>query len=303
MEDIVQIQQFAEMKKNSADFSQMGENYIFSRLSTSNRDIHVLNSPLRFNGLTFFMCRQGSLKVEINLEHFSITPHSLMIIAPGSMFQVEETDWENLDGDLLFISTSFLNDINIDINALSQGTLIGQNRQDVMNLSPEEFNLLIKYFELLHKNNIDNSSSIFSTNIARTLVAATIYQVLQFASTRTPKDIEEPTDGTKSRRMSYVHDFIRLVHQFHRQERGVSFYAEKLFISPKYLSLLVKEATGRSAANWIDSFVILEAKNLLRFSGKNIQQVAYELNFSNQSAFGKLFKNLTGMSPTEYQKS
>ena len=63
------------------------------------------------------------------------------------------------------------------------------------------------------------------------------------------------------------------------------------------------KATGRSAAAWIDECVILEAKNLLRFSGKNIQQIAYELNFSNQSSFGKYFKHLTGMSPSEFQKT
>ena len=83
----------------------------------------------------------------------------------------------------------------------------------------------------------------------------------------------------------------------------MAFYADKLFISPKYLSLLVKEATGRSAANWIDEYVIMEAKNMLRFSGRNIQQVTYDLNFPNQSSFGKYFKHLTGMSSTQYQRS
>ena len=128
-----------------------------------------------------------------------------------------------------------------------------------------------------------------------------LYQVIQFASKRL-KDQSEPKKP-RSRRSGYVSDFIKLVHEHHTRERSVGFYAGKLFISPKYLSLLVKEATGRSAAEWIDEFVILEAKNLLRFSGKNVQQVSYELNFANQSSFGKYFKHLTGMSPTEYQRS
>ena len=68
------------------------------------------------------------------------------------------------------------------------------------------------------------------------------------------------------------------------------------------MSLIIKEATGRTAAQWIDDYVIMAAKKLLRFSGKNIQQVAYELNFSNQSAFGKYFKRITGMSPTDFQR-
>ena len=101
--------------------------------------------------------------------------------------------------------------------------------------------------------------------------------------------------------MTYVHDFIGLVREHHRRERTVAFYADKLFISPKYLSLIIKETLGRSAAEIIDDYVILEAKNLLRFSGKDIQQVSYELNFPNQSSFGKYFKHLTGLSPSEYQ--
>ncbi|MFG6396731.1 MAG: helix-turn-helix domain-containing protein, partial [Muribaculaceae bacterium] len=104
-----------------------------------------------------------------------------------------------------------------------------------------------------------------------------------------------------SRKLAYVRTFLRLVRNNHRQERAIGFYADQMFISPKYLSLIIKEATGRSAAEWIDQYVIQEAKNLLKYSGKNVQQVAYELNFSNQSSFGKYFKHLTGLSPTQFQ--
>ena len=91
--------------------------------------------------------------------------------------------------------------------------------------------------------------------------------------------------------------------EYHKAERAISFYAEKMFISPKYLSLIIKESTGKSAGEWIDQYVIQEAKNMLRYSGKNVQQISYELNFPNQSSFGKYFKNLTGMSPTAFQNT
>ena len=126
------------------------------------------------------------------------------------------------------------------------------------------------------------------------------YQMLQFINSRSDND---DNTGSLSRRANYVREFMQLVHQNFRTERGVAFYASKLFITPKYLSQIIKESTGRSAAEWIDQYVIIEAKNLLRFSGKNVQQVAYELNFPNQSSFGKYFKNLTGMSPTKFQHS
>ena len=85
------------------------------------------------------------------------------------------------------------------------------------------------------------------------------------------------------------------------QERSVTFYAEQLCITPKYFSMLVKKLSGKSAAQWIDNYVILEAKNLLKYSDMSIQEIAYQLNFSTQSFFGKYFKHQTGMSPTEYR--
>ena len=155
--------------------------------------------------------------------------------------------------------------------------------------------------EMIHTNTTFNTEPVYVRSISRCLMAAVVYQLIQMGRNRAKTD--EPVTPGMARRNNYVRDFIKLVHQHHKRERSVAFYASKLFISSKYLSSLVREASGRSAAEWIDEYVILEAKNQLRFSGKNIQQIAYDLNFTNQSAFGKYFKHLTGMSPTEFQRS
>lgn len=86
------------------------------------------------------------------------------------------------------------------------------------------------------------------------------------------------------------------------KERNVSFYARQLNITPKYLSSVVKEVSGKTAAKWIDESVILEAKSLLKYSGMSIQEIAYHLNFSTQSFFGKYFKQHTGTSPSRYKR-
>lgn len=144
--------------------------------------------------------------------------------------------------------------------------------------------------------------SLYVKSIARNLVSALVYEMMEIA-VKYDEPVNDENNRYKSRRIGYVHDFMQLVTRYHTKERSVGFYADKLYISPKYLSLIIKETTGKSAAQWIDEYVILEAKNMLRFSGKNIQQIAYDLNFTNQSSFGKFFKHLTGMSPTEFQHS
>ena len=97
-------------------------------------------------------------------------------------------------------------------------------------------------------------------------------------------------------------DFTALLQQHSKRERNVGFYAAQLNITPKYLSAVVKEVSGKTAARWIDESVILEAKTLLKYSGLSIQEIAYRLNFSTQSFFGKYFKQHTGFSPSRYKR-
>ena len=102
---------------------------------------------------------------------------------------------------------------------------------------------------------------------------------------------------------SVVERFMELVQEHYREERLIGFYADKLCITPKYLSKLVKEHTGRSAGDWIENHVILEARAMLQSSDMTIQQIAAALNFPNQSFFGKYFKRVTGLSPKQYRNA
>ena len=86
------------------------------------------------------------------------------------------------------------------------------------------------------------------------------------------------------------------------QTCALPIYAGKLCVTPKYLSLLVKNVSNRTAGEWIDNYVVLEAKALLSSSTLSIQEISDRLNFTNQSFFGKYFKQHVGISPTEYRK-
>lgn len=96
--------------------------------------------------------------------------------------------------------------------------------------------------------------------------------------------------------------FRELLMEECRMHREVTFYADKLCVTSDYLSKVVREYDGQSAAKWIINAVITEAKILLREPDKTINQIAIELNFPDQSTFGKFFKRNTGLSPLEYKK-
>lgn len=98
-----------------------------------------------------------------------------------------------------------------------------------------------------------------------------------------------------------VRDFLKQVQLFHKKERRIDFYADKLQLSSKYLSQVIKNYSGKSAADWIDEYVVLEAKALLKSTNMTIQQISDELNFPSQSFFGKFFKRISGVSPKTYR--
>lgn len=298
----VDLRRLVALERYASEFSMLGSDYVFAHARPGENLEAIEHGPVRVKGMTIFLVVSGRLDVEVNLTNYTLTAGMLLVIGHESIFHVKhnEADLSNLDIYTFVISPEFMKDINIDV-AVLQTIRLTPNAVPVLQLSEEEERIVRTYLEMIHTNTKVNTEPVYVRSISRCLMAAVVYQMMQIGRNHTPA-AEAATPGM-ARRNNYVRDFIKLVHEYHRRERSVAFYASKLFISSKYLSMLVREASGRSAAEWIDDYVILEAKNLLRFSGLNIQQIAYELNFSNQSAFGKYFKHLTGMSPTEFQRS
>lgn len=299
MEKEVLLSQLTNIEKYSSQYSSLGEDYIFSRVTKTKPFGSMGSAPIRVNGIMILLNLRGTIELEVNLSSFTLTSNTLMVLGPERLLQIKSVDPNLLDAYVLIISPEFVKDINLDMNVINLERFT-PNPQPPLTLSEEESSLMRRYFDLIHFNTKDNPDDIYVRSISRCLIASAVYQLIQFTVKNKKEQI---ADKAHSRRSNYVKDFMRLLQANHRRERSVAFYASKLYISPKYLSLIIKEATGKSAAEWIDEFVILEAKNLLRFSSKNVQQIAYELNFSNQSSFGKYFKHITGMSPTEYQRS
>lgn len=99
-----------------------------------------------------------------------------------------------------------------------------------------------------------------------------------------------------------MRNFLKQLQTHHKQERKLEFYADKLCLSAKYLSQTIKNSSGKTAGEWIDEYVMLEAKALLKSTNMTIQQISDELNFPSQSFFGKFFKRLAGLSPKAYRE-
>ena len=145
------------------------------------------------------------------------------------------------------------------------------------------------------KRLLHSDKTQFRNEIVRSLFTTAFYIIAEINK-------RESAQRPKQGRCEVIFDeFMLLLEQHCRRERNVAFYAAQLNLTPKYFSTAIKEVSGKTAARWIDEAVILEAKTLLKYSGTSVQEIAFELNFSTQSFFGKYFKQHTGESPSRYK--
>ena len=132
----------------------------------------------------------------------------------------------------------------------------------------------------------------------RAYVAALLYEVADIY-----ESIVQNTSVSLTNRQRILGSFKDLLAQHFRTERSVQFYADRLFINPKYLSQVVKAESGKSPSDWVNEMVMLEAKVLLQKPNLNIGEIAQELHFSDASFFGKFFKRHEGKSPKTFRAS
>lgn len=106
-----------------------------------------------------------------------------------------------------------------------------------------------------------------------------------------------------SHKEEIVENYMKLVRNHYQEERGVAFYADKMCLSAKYLSQVVKDITGKPALDWIDEHVITESKALLKSTNLSVEQISIRMNFLSTALFGKFFKRVCGLSPREYRNA
>ncbi|MDE6396908.1 MAG: helix-turn-helix domain-containing protein [Muribaculaceae bacterium] len=302
-EEFIEIDSLECLRDAAIRFARLGNQYLVARIKGNIEHLFGEGRTFRLHGVMILKIRNGHLKLEVNLEKYELFAGHVIVLNPGAVVTEAKTSGKSSEWEVVFASTEFMKDLNMDLSSVNVRSITA-GPSPAMQLTRDESDRFSPYVKML-ASNAENETSVFTVKIARAIFTATIYQILDFFYARVVKNGVETSDkSTKYRRpTTYVRDFMKLLHLNYMRERSSEFYASQLCISSKYLSIIVKEVTGRSVSDWISEFVVMEAKNLLRFSGKSVQQVAYALNFSTQSSFGKYFKRLTGISPTEYQRT
>ncbi len=264
--------------------------------------LRALEYPCRFDGLIMIYCIKGHISLSVNLNDYDIYESQLIIANPGNIIKISDVpdpDASELRYAVVAMSSKFGSELKIDMKKImNEGVALLET--PIMTLSEGMQSMMAGYLNLAAQ--VINSESPFREDALSSLLSSMIC-LAAGAWVEKMDEMKQKASQTTTRSKMIFEQFIRLVGEYHTKHRNVGFYADKLCLTPKYLSKLIKNASGRSAPEWIDSYVILEAKNLLKYSGITIKEIVYRLNFPNQSVFYKFFKARTAMTPSEYRNS
>ena len=253
------------------------------------------NEPRRMKCILLGICLHGKAQYSVDTEEYLVTPGDVIIINEGTV-----TDNYMLSPDCkgmgILISIDFFRETIKGMHELSQLFLFSRTHP-VFNLTQDEISLIKAYFKAI-KFKVDDKNHHFRSDVVRSLMMSMIYDISNGIYR-----IQQANDRRQSRAEAIFTSFIKLVETNFRHERRVGWYGEQLCITPKYLSETVKQVSKRTPNEWIDNYVILEARVMLRNTNMSIKEIAQELHFPNQSFLGKFFKEHVGMSPSEYRKS
>jgi len=253
--------------------------------------------PTSLNDVTIVIfCVEGSISIKFNVELESMTlcKNQLCMILPNQIFQTTEVS-KDFKAGFVVMKKDFFN-FQIDINKTAN---LNYNLKDryFFSLNDKEMQECKTIYETI-KDKIKERNSVYCKEIVQSYCQILVYNIYNLMV-----NAREESDNSKKKGNSGLYEkFMKLLEQHHKNEYRVTFYADLLCLTPKYLSSVIYGITGKHATEWINEYRVLEAKVALKSTDMSFKEIAELLNFSTSSHFGRFFKLHTGYTPREYQK-
>lgn len=259
--------------------------------------ISLYSGPSKLEVLTIGLCLEGEGTFNINLQDFQLSSGGMVIALPSQIIEHRQFS-PDFKGIFFAVSKSLLETLPKVGNLLALFFYLKD--YPCFSLTPNEQRTVQEYHTFIRKR-LRSKGDLYRREVVLGLMQGFFFELCNIFNNHAPA----VTASVKSKsRKEYIFErFYETLVESYQSERSVKFYADQLCLTPKHLSGVVKEVSGKTVGEWIDEFVILEAKALLNSSSMNIQEIADRLSFANQSFFGKYFKHCTGMSPKEYRKN
>ncbi len=254
--------------------------------------IKGISEPVKFTSNASIFVSRGECNADIDLLNYRINGPTVVNIRTGQILMPSDVS-DDFDASVMVMSKRMWDSIFMLIKDCKSYPVV--RRYPVTEISED----LVDEFEQLYIHLDRLSKEKENPYIMQTI----IFGLTTFFFHLAHRCYDRYVEKFPSVHSRVVDRFISLVQQNFRKERFLDFYASKLDITAKHLSRTVKAQTGFTAVEWIERYVIYEAKVMLKSSNLTVQQISDELYFPSQSFFGKYFKKSTGMSPKEFRNT
>jgi len=251
--------------------------------------------PCRVNAFLVLICTRGSVDFSSRLSRHHLE-RNMVFVSPATILEFHAS--RDCELYMFAFNGNFVAEYNIDIQLVAP--MISSIQNDlILHVSDNNIGRITNAFSGFYSEFNDRPATPFRDLIMGHIFCSIIYSICESISQGIPS---KPVLGVKDRSAEYFERLMKLLSDNFRVERSVEFYADKMNLTPKHLSRVIRNFTGKSVHQWIDSIVVLEIKNLLRYSNMSIQQISIELNFPNPSFMGQYFKRITGKTPGEFKR-
>lgn len=262
-------------------------------LDVKTQDLPQEASPQKTDRIIFVACVEGKLQVDINGKKYLINSQDILLCRPNAILGnlMISPDFR---GRIICLSRKTIMEcIHMDNNVWNRMFRIEKN--PVLHVENSE---LFATYDRLTGMRLKQEQRPYRKEIISSLIRASIYELLA--------EMEKHVECSESRTITQgdilFKRFMELISGIEVKPRSVSWYGERLCVTPKYLSTICKQVSGKTAYDWINQFVIIDIQHLLKYSEKSIKEISEYLDFPNISFFGKYVKSHLGYSPKEYRR-
>ncbi len=248
------------------------------------------NSPVTLQYTMLGFVSTGEAVFTVNLLENRLHQGHMVVLNRETIYQLEKCS-DNFTFDILILSDELMGILFPE----KEPDLLDRLSAAVIPFHAAEMDIAFSLIDTLLKIlylHPGNESSVYDM----------IRAIIRFAD-GIRQSVNEQEAYILSHEQEIFNSFLKLVNMNASKERNLSFYADCLCVTRNYLSIVISRFSGVTAKKWIERAVIMEAKALLKFSSLSILEIAYQLNFPNDSFFNKYFKRIVGVTPMRYRKS
>ena len=246
--------------------------------------------------LRILFCQQAHVSIIFNETLYELKSENIFIAFPGDIIKITEYG-QSFTGSYMSLSMKLLEQFSL-FSPQNWKTYSSIKTMRQLSLEKDDVRFLQSYFNLLeirlnHPSLAGNNTGLYS------LISVFMCDFINIAAKQCHKS--EHLDVSAANNL--FNRFIHLLYASVPQKQTLDYYADKLCVTPKYLSAVCKHVAGETATAIINRCLTNEIRNLLMDSDKPIQAIAYELGFANQSFFGKYVKAHLGMTASQLREN